>query len=567
MPDLHEKAAAPGTTSTPIPHNVDDDDNDGHLAVAELPTLRFAMLGVGLASGLFLSLLDASIVATSLYTIAVEFKEIDSINWVALAYTLAYLSCAVLCARISDVIGRKAAFLTSYVIFIAFSLGCGFAQNLQQLIACRALQGVGGAGLYSITMIIFPELTPDHKKKYVASIIGAVIAIAGVLGPVLGGILTEYASWRWIFWINGPVGGVSAILFLLTWPDKKYLPSIEMRKWKEVDFLGSFLLIAAAVLIVFPFQNTSTETGEWGEAIFQAPLLLGIFCLVCLLVWQWYLERRWPGKMAAALPLVLLRNRVYMSVVLCTICTGFPYMLSIYMIPNRFQVVNGRNALDAGIMLLPMLGGTAVGSAAGGFINGKKNRFFETLLASCALMLLGCALEITSTSTAELEPRVLGFLVFIGLGFGLSASSSTILAGVESPIREHASAQGIIAQVRILGGSLGIAASTAILAVEMRSDIASVVSLEQLSNPASAVWTLSPEQSDAIRTVYTNSFHRAMIACCGVLVFGMICTLGIYRRNRLSIEELHKERYREERERRGGAGTPEPSLVAVQETV
>lgn len=174
-----------------------------------------------LGLGLFLAMLDTSIVATSLYTIAAEFNELGAINWVALAYTLTYLSFAVLFARVSDVIGRKAAFLVAFAIFIAFSIGCGFAQTLNQLIICRALQGLGGSGkyspleasmyvplltslpgLYSVAMIIFPELTPVAKKKYIAGIVGIVIATAGVLGPVLGGLLTQYRSWRWIFWIK-----------------------------------------------------------------------------------------------------------------------------------------------------------------------------------------------------------------------------------------------------------------------------------------------------------------------------------------------------------------------------
>jgi len=147
-------------------------------------------------------MLDSSIVATSMFRIAIEFHDIERINWVALSYTLAYLGCAVLFARISDVIGRRWAFLAAYILFIGFSLGCGASQSLAQLIVNRALQGVGGSGLYSLTMIILPELTPDAQKRFIAAVIGVVVAIAGVLGPVLGGILTEYAGWRWIFYIK-----------------------------------------------------------------------------------------------------------------------------------------------------------------------------------------------------------------------------------------------------------------------------------------------------------------------------------------------------------------------------
>lgn len=147
-------------------------------------------------------MLDTSIVATCLYSIAADFQTMESINWVALAYTLSYLGCAVLFARISDIIGRRAAFMYSFVIFIAFSFACGFARTLLQLIVFRALQGIGGSGLYSLTIITFPEVTPTRQKKHIATIIGLVIAISGILGPLLGGILTQWRSWHWVFWIK-----------------------------------------------------------------------------------------------------------------------------------------------------------------------------------------------------------------------------------------------------------------------------------------------------------------------------------------------------------------------------
>jgi len=147
-------------------------------------------------------MLDSSIVATSLFTIGQEFNSLDRINWVALAYTLSYLGCAVLFARVADVIGRRDAFLVAFVLFFGFSLGCGFAQSLDQLIACRALQGVGGSGLYSLTMVIWPELARQDMKHVIGVLAGAVVGLAGVLGPVLGGVLTNKASWRWVFWIK-----------------------------------------------------------------------------------------------------------------------------------------------------------------------------------------------------------------------------------------------------------------------------------------------------------------------------------------------------------------------------
>jgi MFS family permease len=146
--------------------------------------------------------LDTSIVATALFTIGEDFNALTSVNWVALAYTLSYLGCSVLFARIADIVGRRNAYIAAFVIFFAFSLGCGFAQSLNQLIACRALQGIGGSGLYSLTMVILPEISPPGMTKWIGGLAGAVVAMSGVLGPVLGGIITHYTSWRWIFWIK-----------------------------------------------------------------------------------------------------------------------------------------------------------------------------------------------------------------------------------------------------------------------------------------------------------------------------------------------------------------------------
>ncbi|KAF5243706.1 hypothetical protein FOXYS1_15293, partial [Fusarium oxysporum] len=204
----------------------DRDETEVHV----IQPARFWGLCVGVLLGLFLSMIDTSIVATSLHSIGVDFEVLEDVNWVALAYTLAYLGCAIVFARISDIVGRRDAFIAAYIIFFIFSIACGFARSINQLIAFRALQGIGGS---------------DSMKQHIAALVGLVITMSGVLGPVLGGILTHYASWRWVFWINGPVGFVSLVIFILTWPKPEYLPSQERRAWKELDFLGSLLAIAA----------------------------------------------------------------------------------------------------------------------------------------------------------------------------------------------------------------------------------------------------------------------------------------------------------------------------------
>jgi hypothetical protein len=223
----------------------------------------------------------------------------------------------------------------------------------------------------------------------------------------------------------------------MMWPKPQYLPNLERRSWRELDYFGSALLIAATVLVVFPFQNVGGATDQWGQAIFISTLIIGSIAFLGVFAWSIFVERRWGDKIAAALPMSLLRNRVYASAVLNTMFLGFPYILIVYAFPLRSQVVNEKDALTAGVMLLPMLGSSAIGSAVSGKVNGKKDRSSETLVVATSLMALGCGLLTTVSGSVGLEPKALGFLVFVGLGFGLSVSTTTMLAALQASIRDH----------------------------------------------------------------------------------------------------------------------------------
>ncbi|KAI1757108.1 major facilitator superfamily transporter [Xylaria castorea] len=519
----------------------------------ELSSARLGLLCLGLSTGLFLSFLDTSIVATSLFTIGSQFSNIDKVNWVALAYTLSYLGCTTFLARIADVAGRRNAFLISYIIFIGFSIGCGFAQSLEQLIAFRALQGIGGSGLYSITMIVLPEVTPPRFLQGLAALIGIIITLSSVLGPVLGGILTHYASWRWIFWIkdfSGPIGAASLLLFLTAWPEPQYLPNLERRSWRELDYLGSFMLIVATVLVVFPFQNVGGVAEQWGQATFLAPLIVGVIAFLGVFAWSLFINRRWGDKIAAALPMSLLRNRIFTSAALSTMFLGFPYILIVYAFPLRCQVVNGKDALIAGVMLLPMSGSSAIGSALSGRINGKKDRSCETLVVATGFVTLGCGLLTTVSGSVGLEAKALGFLVFVGLGFGLSVSTTTMLAAWQSSIRDHAPAQGIVAQVRIFGGSLGIAASSTILGISLQAQVGGSVTPQQIASVQGGGADLALGDLAAIRRAYADAFREDMRVCTIIAAIGLLWALGTYSRKRLNHTARREQQVREETERR-----------------
>ena len=234
---------------------------------------------------------------------------------------------------------------------------------------------------------------------------------------------------------SGPIGIVSLAIFLLSWPRENSIPQPERRSWKAFDFFGTILVIAAAVLVVFSFQNAGESfTNVWTSGVFLGPLVSGIVCWIAVIAWGYMVENRpWARHLAPTFPISLFRNRFYASGALATLFIGFPYFTLIFSFPMRAQVVSGKSALESGIGLLPMLGSTTFGTALGGKQKTKKNYLFPTLSVGALLMMLGCGL-LTMVHGSEDDAKAMGFLVFAGLGFGFSTTAATILVGLEAPI-------------------------------------------------------------------------------------------------------------------------------------
>jgi hypothetical protein len=355
-------------------------------------------------------------------------------------------------------------------------------------------------------------------------------------------------------------------LFYFAWPPKDQLPNTQHRPLKSFDILGSVVVIAAAVLVTFSFQSagTSTASNPWRTAMFLAPLIVGVICWTVLFAWSYIVDKHWAGRLLPAVPFVVFRNRIYTAGVLNTLFMGFPYFMTLYVFPLRAQVVNSLSALDAGLTLLPMLGAAAVGTVAGGIINGKKNFIAETMMVAGCLMMIGLALETTldtdPLTSSTLQKKSLGFLPFIGLGFGLSASASTMVAIVESPIREYAAAQGIIGQLRILGGSIGIAASSAILADKEKTLFGSIPALH---SGGSSDGHPQPPIPAAIRQAFAEAFKLDMEV--GAIVAGIAILLAavMWRREHLSIVEMRERQIQDETAFRRAAKAPALQASAV----
>lgn len=359
-------------------------------------------------------------------------------------------------------------------------------------------------------------------------------------------------------------------MFIVAWPKPGQMRRVERHTLRQVDFLGFFLLIAFSVPFVISFQEAGihavSDSSVWSSAIFVAPLVVGIVCFFALLGWEWFIARRWPEAIGALFPMRLAKNRVYLSAIITTMLIGFPYFVVIYSLPTRFQVVNQRSALASGIALLPMLGASAIGSTVAGAASGKKNNTFPINVIGAALMLIGTAALSTLDNVVATQARAYGLQVFVGFGFGLTVSNSSLLASLEAELRDTAVAQGIIAQVRMLGGSIGIAASTAILGVRQRQKLldTGLVSPIELQTLAQSLHTMSSTQAFAIRQAYTEAFNETMVVCAVISGAALIITAGAFRRSSMSMEDRRAQQFQNEGARQRKLGEARARAAAMK---
>jgi hypothetical protein len=195
-------------------------------------------------------------------------------------------------------------------------------------------------------------------------------------------------------------------------------------------------MFAASILVVFSFQESGITPHIWAKSIFLLPLIIGIFCWFALFSWEFIVARFWPDAIATMFPLRLIKQRVYMGYVLSTLIIGFPYFLIIYSLPLRFQVVNEKSPLIAGVALLPMLVSIALGSTIGGAVNGKRNNTCPTLVIAACFMVIGTGLFTTLSDSVTIQSRAYGFQIFVGLGYGLTVSTTSLGVSLECEVRD-----------------------------------------------------------------------------------------------------------------------------------
>ncbi|WP_323121162.1 MDR family MFS transporter [Burkholderia alba] len=472
------------------------------------PVRPRASVGLTIAALLLvmlLSALDQTIVSTALPTIVGELGGLEQLSWVVTAYLLASTVVLPLYGKLGDLYGRKIVLQVAIALFLAGSALCGLAQDMTQLIVLRALQGLGGGGLMVITMAAIGDLIPPDQRGRYQGMFGGVYGLATVIGPLLGGFLVQHLSWRWIFYINLPLGALSLVVIGAAFRPR----TAHVRH--RIDYLGAgFLATALTCVILFTSQGGAIL--PWSSPQLWFTLALGLVAVAGFVY-----EERLAAE--PIIPLMLFRHRTFVLCSLIGFVVGISLFGSVTFIPLYLQVVKGSTPTQAGIQLLPMMGGMLVTSVASGRLITRlgKYRLFPiagTALAGVAMLLLSTLSLTTPLSTM--------YLYMALLGFGLGMVMPVIVLAVQNAVefRHMGVATSGTTLFRSIGGSLGVAAFGALFSNGLHARLTALLP-PGAALPASLGPGAVHQLTDALRDQYLHAFagslHTVYLAAAAII--------------------------------------------------
>jgi EmrB/QacA subfamily drug resistance transporter len=474
----------------------------------------------GLMLGILLAALDQTIVATALPTIVGELGGIEHLSWVVTAYLLSSTASVPLYGKISDLYGRRLLFQFAIVTFLVGSILAGLAQDMLQLILARGIQGIGGGGLLAMAMIIIGDVVSPRERGRYQGYIGSVFAFASVAGPLVGGFFVDHLSWRWIFYVNLPVGIAALVV------TSAVLRMQFRRISHRVDYVGAALLVGSVTSLLLVLV--------WGGATYpwSSPVIIGLAAAGLVLGILFVLQERRVEE--PIVPLRLFRLRIVTLSSAMLFLVGATFFGTVVFLPLYFQAVLGASATNSGLLLLPLMFGVVTTSIVSGRVISRTGRYRWWPVGGMAACAVGMIL------LSRMDPatgRLYASVAMAILGLGIGAVMQVLVLAIQNAVehRDLGSATSAANFFRTIGGTFGTAMFGAVfgarlaasLAASLPEGVSGRLDPSSLARAPEAIERLAPPVRDAVVGGIADAVHLVFLVAIPVAVAGFVLALGL----------------------------------------
>jgi len=406
--------------------------------------------------GLFLAALDQTVVGTALPRIVTDLHGNDIYTWAFTAYLLTATISGPIYGKLSDLFGRRPVLLFAVAVFLGGSLFAGFSHEMWQLVAFRAVQGLGAGALFPIALAVIGDLfEPAERGKY-QGLVGAVFGLSSLIGPAIGGVITDTVGWQWVFFVNLPIG---AIVFAVIW---RTLPGVRpSAAAPRIDYLGASVLVAALVPILVGLTNK--QSGNWGDPAVGGLIALGLV-IAAIFVW---IESR---AVDPIVPLALFRNRSFTISVIAMFMASMAFFAPVVFLPRWFQVVGGASATQSGYQILALLGGLIASAILSGQLVARTGRYKPLALGAPVILAIGLFLLSNLRADTPL-PLLWSWMFVTGVGVGPTFAIFTLVVQSSVAPRQIGTATSSLTLFQQVGGSVGLAAAGTLFSTRLIEEL------------------------------------------------------------------------------------------------